>query len=114
MELTISYPIRSIGFIPTGVALAMLLYASSLPSEIKPLVPALQNAPLLTIHVGMAVVAYGIFATSFAAGVAYLVRPGGGQVLGRGDQVYLTPVTAWAESRIVDVLAANRIQPATS
>src|SRR4029077_11358506 len=54
------YPIRSIGFIPLGVALTMLLYASSLPSEIKPLVPALQNAPLLTIHVGMAVTAYGI------------------------------------------------------
>ena len=68
------YPIRSIGFIPIGVALAMLLYASSLPSEIKPLVPALQNAPLLTIHVGMAVTAYGIFATSFAAGVAYLIQ----------------------------------------
>ena len=46
----------------------------SLPSEIKPLVPALQNAPLLTIHVGMAVVSYGIFATSFAAGVAYLIQ----------------------------------------
>ena len=68
------YAIRSIGFIPLGVALAMLLYASSLPSEIKPLVPALQNAPLLTIHVGMAVVSYGIFATSFAAGVAYLIQ----------------------------------------
>ena len=47
---------------------------SSLPSEIEPLVPALQNAPLLTIHVGMAVISYGIFATSFAAGVAYLVQ----------------------------------------
>jgi cytochrome c-type biogenesis protein CcsB len=68
------YAIRSIGFIPTGVALALLLYASSLPSEIEPLVPALQNAPLLTIHVGMAVISYGIFATSFAAGVAYLVQ----------------------------------------
>ncbi|MFL5779535.1 MAG: cytochrome c biogenesis protein [Chloroflexota bacterium] len=68
------YPIRSIGFIPLGVALVLLLYASSLPSEIAPLVPALQNAPLLTIHVGMAVLAYGIFATSFAAGVAYLVQ----------------------------------------
>ena len=68
------YPIRSIGFIPTGVALALLLYASSLPSDIQPLVPALQNAPLLTIHVGMAVLAYGIFATSFAAGVAYLAQ----------------------------------------
>lgn len=68
------YPIRSMGFIPAGVALAMLLYASSLPSAIEPLVPALQNAPLLTIHVGMAVLSYGIFATSFAAGVAYLVQ----------------------------------------
>ena len=68
------YPIRSIGFLPLGVALAMLLYASSLPSEIKPLVPALQNAPLLTIHVGMAVLSYGIFATSFAAAVAYLIQ----------------------------------------
>ena len=73
------YAIRSIGFIPTGVALAILLYASSLPSEIAPLVPALQNAPLLTIHVGMAVISYGIFATSFAAGVAYLVQ-------GQGDR----------------------------
>ena len=49
-------------------------YASSLPSEIEPLVPALQNAPLLTIHVGMAVLAYGIFATAFAAGIGYLVQ----------------------------------------
>jgi cytochrome c-type biogenesis protein CcsB len=78
------YAIRSIGFIPTGVALALLLYASSLPSEIKPLVPALQNAPLLTIHVGMAVIAYGIFATSFAAGIAYLVQ-------GRGDRFSWLP-----------------------
>ena len=68
------YPIRSIGFIPVGVALGLVLYASSLPSEIEPLVPALQNAPLLTIHVGMAVISYGIFATSFAAGVGYLAQ----------------------------------------
>ncbi len=68
------YPIRQIGFIPMGVALAMLLYASSLPSEIEPLVPALQNAPLLTIHVGMAVIAYGIFAMAFAAGIGYLAQ----------------------------------------
>ena len=68
------YPIRSIGFLPVGVALALLLYAASLPSTIEPLVPALQNAPLLTIHVGMAVISYGIFATSFAAGVGYLVQ----------------------------------------
>ena len=68
------YPIRSIGFIPVGVALAILLYAASLGSGIKELVPALQNAPLLTIHVGMAVISYGTFATSFAAGVGYLAQ----------------------------------------
>lgn len=68
------YPIRSIGFIPVGVASGLLLYAASLPSDIRPLVPALNNAPLLTIHVGMATLAYGIFATAFAAGVGYLVQ----------------------------------------
>ena len=78
------YPIRQIGFIPAGVALALLLYASSLPSEIEPLVPALQNAPLLTIHVGMAVIAYGIFATSFAAGIGYLAQ-------GTGDRFAWLP-----------------------
>ena len=78
------YPIRQIGFIPVGVALAMLLYASSLPSEIEPLVPALQNAPLLTINVGMAVISYGIFATSFAAGIGYLAQ-------GTGDRFAWLP-----------------------
>lgn len=68
------YAIRQIGFIPVGVSLAVLLYASSLPGDVSPLVPALQNAPLLTIHVGMAVLSYGIFATAFAAGVGYLVQ----------------------------------------
>lgn len=72
--LTTRYPIRSIGFLPLGVAGALALYAASLPSEIRPLLPALNNAPLLTIHVGMAVLAYGIFATAFAAGVGYLVQ----------------------------------------
>jgi cytochrome c-type biogenesis protein CcsB len=91
------YPIRSIGFIPLGVALALLLYASSLPSEVKPLVPALQNAPLLTIHVGMATIAYGIFATSFAAGIGYLVQ-------GKGDRF------AWLPShKVLDEVAYRAV-----
>ena len=68
------YPVRSIGFIPLGVALGLYLYSWTLPKEIEALVPALQNPPLLTIHVGLAMVSYGIFAMSFAAGVAYLVQ----------------------------------------
>ena len=68
------YPIRSIGFVPLGVALGLFLYSSTLPQEIEALVPALQNPPLLTIHVGLAMVSYGIFAMSFAAGLGYLVQ----------------------------------------
>jgi cytochrome c-type biogenesis protein CcsB len=68
------YPIRQIGFIPVGVSLGMLLYASSLPSGIEALVPALQFPAMLTIHVGMAVISYGIFATAFAAGIGFLVQ----------------------------------------
>jgi cytochrome c-type biogenesis protein CcsB len=74
LVLSRRYPIRSIAFIPVGIALALALYASSLPHAINPLVPALHNPPLLTVHVGLAVLSYGIFATSFAAGVGYLVQ----------------------------------------
>ena len=44
LVLSRRYPIRSIGFIPTGVALALFLYSTTLPNEIMPLVPALDNA----------------------------------------------------------------------
>jgi cytochrome c-type biogenesis protein CcsB len=91
------YPIRSIAFIPVGVALALALYAASLPHEINPLVPALQNPPLLTIHVGLAVLSYGIFATSFAAGIGYLIQ-------GRGDRY------SWLPShRVLDSVAYRAV-----
>jgi cytochrome c-type biogenesis protein CcsB len=68
------YPIRAIGFLPLGVALFLIGYAITLPADIEPLVPALDNAPLLTIHVAMAMISYGIFATSFGAAVGYLIQ----------------------------------------
>jgi cytochrome c-type biogenesis protein CcsB len=75
------YAVRSIGFLPLGVATGLFLFSWTLPREIEALVPALQNPPLLTIHVGMAMVSYGILAMSFAAGLTYLAqerRLGGG------------------------------------
>ena len=36
--------------------------------------PALDNPPLLTIHVAMAMISYGIFAVSFGAAVGYLIQ----------------------------------------
>jgi cytochrome c-type biogenesis protein CcsB len=97
LVLSRRYPIRSIAFIPIAVSLGLVLYASSLPAEIKPLVPALQNAPLLTIHVGMAMLSYGIFATSFAAGVGYLIQ-------GKADRF------AWLPShRVLDQVAYRAV-----
>ncbi len=68
------YPIGSIAFLPLGVALFLVGYAATLPAAIEPLVPALDNPPLLTIHVAMAMIAYGVLAISFAAAVGYLVQ----------------------------------------
>jgi len=68
------YPIRAIGLLPLGVALFLIGYAITLPADIEPLVPALENPPLLTIHVAMAMISYGIFATSFGAAVGYLIQ----------------------------------------
>jgi len=68
------HAIRSIAFVPVGVALFLLGYAATLPSTIEPLVPALHNPPLITIHVVMAVLSYGILTVSFGAAVGYLVQ----------------------------------------
>jgi cytochrome c-type biogenesis protein CcsB len=62
------------------VGLALLLYATTIPSAAAPLVPALQNSLLLTVHVAVAVIAYGAFAVGFAAAVLYLLQPGGGRL----------------------------------
>jgi cytochrome c-type biogenesis protein CcsB len=59
-----------------GVALALLAYATTLPNAVVELVPALQHPLLLTVHVGMAMLSYGIFAFAFAAGLAYLLQGG--------------------------------------
>jgi len=97
LVLSRRYQITTIAFIPVGVSLALALYAASLPNEIKPLVPALQNAPLLTIHVGLAMLSYGIFATSFAAGIGYLVQ-------GKADRF------AWLPShRVLDHVAYRAV-----
>ena len=40
--------------------------------EVNPLIPALQNRPLMTIHVSLAILAYATFSVAFAAAVLYL------------------------------------------
>jgi len=69
------YHVRTIGLLILPIAAAFLLYAMSMGASANPLVPALQNPPLLITHIAVAVVAYGAFSISFAAAVLYLIQP---------------------------------------
>jgi cytochrome c-type biogenesis protein CcsB len=72
------YHQRILALVSMPVALGMMLYAGSASltggAEITPLIPALQNSLLLTVHVATAIVAYGSFAIAFAASYLYLLQ----------------------------------------
>jgi cytochrome c-type biogenesis protein CcsB len=68
-----------LGLVALPLALALMLYATTIPSTIEPLVPALQNNVLLTVHVAVAIIAYGSFTIAFGAAVLYLVQPESGR-----------------------------------
>lgn len=72
----VRYHLRSLALLVMPVVFGMLYYATTVPDQIEPLVPALQNNLLLTIHVATATIAYGAFAVGFAAAVLYLVQRG--------------------------------------
>ncbi|MBI2857217.1 MAG: c-type cytochrome biogenesis protein CcsB [Chloroflexi bacterium] len=69
-----AFKTRSLGVFVLPVALALMGYATTVPSDIEPLVPALQNNLLLTLHVSVAIVAYGTAAVAFASAVMYLAQ----------------------------------------
>jgi cytochrome c-type biogenesis protein CcsB len=73
------YHLRTIGLIALPAALLLLLYATTIPATADPLVPALQNNLLLTVHVAVAIVAYGSFTVAFGAALLYLIQPAGGR-----------------------------------
>jgi len=69
------YHVRTIGLLILPIAASFLIYALYLGASANPLVPALQNPPLLITHIAVAVIAYGAFSVSFAAAVLYLIQP---------------------------------------
>lgn len=69
------YRLHVLSLVVLPVVILMLAYSTQLDTEIKPLVPALQNNLLLTFHVGFAVLAYGAACVSFGAAVLYLIHP---------------------------------------
>ena len=73
------YHLRTLGLIALPIALGMMLYATTIPSTAEPLVPALQNNLLLTVHVAVAIVAYGSFSVAFGAALLFLIQPDGGR-----------------------------------
>ncbi|MBI3750097.1 MAG: c-type cytochrome biogenesis protein CcsB [Chloroflexi bacterium] len=73
------YHLRTLGLIALPVTLLMLLYATTIPSTNEPLVPALQNNLLLTVHVAVAIIAYGSFSIAFGAALLYLIQPATGR-----------------------------------
>jgi cytochrome c-type biogenesis protein CcsB len=78
------YHQRVLALVVLPVALGLLGYAVYVSNTqggaaIEPLVPALQNNLLLSVHVATAIVAYGSFTIAFAAAVLYLLQPEGGR-----------------------------------
>ncbi len=68
------YHQRVLALIVFPVTLGMMVYAWSIQGPIEPLVPALQNNMLLTVHVAVAIVAYGSFAIAFASSYLFLLQ----------------------------------------
>jgi cytochrome c-type biogenesis protein CcsB len=73
------YHLRILGLIALPIAGLLMLYATTIPSTGDPLLPALQNNLLLTVHVAVAIVAYGTFSVAFGAAVLHLIQPAEGR-----------------------------------
>jgi len=80
------YGLRTLALLVLAVSLGLMAYATTVPSAIDPLVPALQNDLLLTVHVAVAILAYGAFAVAFGAALLFLFQ--------RHDTVHWLPRAA--------------------
>ncbi len=83
------FPRLGLGVCVLPLALALLLYAWTLPMAVEPLIPIFRSA-WLTVHIVAAAVAYSSFAATFGACCLYLAadvgaaKPAGGRRLGAG------------------------------
>lgn len=69
------YGVRALSLFVLPVVAVMTIYAMSQDTSVEPLIPALQNNLLLTLHVGFAMIAYGAACVSCAAAILYLAYP---------------------------------------
>jgi cytochrome c-type biogenesis protein CcsB len=70
---------RRFGVLGLPIVATMLGIASLFPNDITPLIPALQNGPLLTIHVSVMMLSYAVLTVSFCGAAVYLAQGGEGR-----------------------------------
>ncbi len=73
LERSLRFRYRAFGAFIMPLTLLIIGYASLLPRDIRPLMPALQSG-WLTVHVGTAILAYSAFTLAFGLAIAYFVR----------------------------------------
>ncbi|WP_347350774.1 c-type cytochrome biogenesis protein CcsB [Intrasporangium sp.] len=69
------YHARTLALFVLPLVVIALAYAGTQKTTAEPLIPALQNSLLLTLHIIVAVFAYGAFSVSFAAAALDLWTP---------------------------------------
>jgi ABC-type transport system involved in cytochrome c biogenesis permease subunit len=83
-----STPVRGLAAPAALLAGLLVAYGLALPNDVEPLVPALQQPVLLTVHVGAAVASYGAGAVAFLAALSEISQRWG------GDRLALLPSAA--------------------
>jgi len=76
LALARSYPIGGLAPLACLLAAGLVAFGLSLDDRVDPLVPALQQPFLLTIHVGSAVVAYAVAGVAFLAAASEIAQRG--------------------------------------
>ncbi|MEB1807443.1 MAG: c-type cytochrome biogenesis protein CcsB [Bacillaceae bacterium] len=94
-----------LGLFTMPIAIVIIAYASVFPSEVSPLIPALQTY-WLQIHVITTAIGQGILAIGFVAGLVYLIRV--------VDQNKKTKQTFWLEFILFTLICAVAIGITTS
>jgi cytochrome c-type biogenesis protein CcsB len=67
-------PVRQLAPVVALIGAGLAWLALSQPSEVLPLVPALQAPLLLTVHVGASILAYALGGVAFAGAIAELIQ----------------------------------------
>ncbi len=87
-----AHPLEGLAPLTALLAAGLMIFALSLDGRVDPLVPALQQPLLLTVHVGSAVLAYAVSGIAFVAALAEI-----GQARS-GDRIPLLPPASAARA----------------